>query len=76
MIPVLQIGTRSAEACPSPHPGDYHDLWAPNPTDVSELVNALFERVAQVVSRTYRPKSWVTGNTDFQMTRGFLGVSL
>jgi altronate dehydratase len=76
MIPVLQIGTRSAEACPSPHPGDYPDLWAPNPTDVSELVNALFERVAQVVSRTYRPKSWVTGNTDFQMTRGFLGVSL
>lgn len=36
----------------------------------------LLERIAEVASRRYVPKLLAAGNTDFQLTRGLLGLSL
>ena len=44
--------------------------------DPSEWTDALLETVAAVASRNYTPKLFARGNTDFQFTRGLLGVSM
>ena len=40
------------------------------------LASRLLERVCQVASRQYVPKLFGQGNTDFQLTRGLLGLTL
>jgi altronate dehydratase len=44
--------------------------------DVSEWTEQMLEAVAAVASREYVPKLFEAGNTDFQFTRGLLGVSM
>ena len=44
--------------------------------DPELLATAILERLLQVASRDYTPKLFAQGNTDFQITRGLLGVSL
>jgi altronate dehydratase len=44
--------------------------------DVSEWTEQILEAVAAVASREYVPKLFEAGNTDFQFTRGLLGVSM
>ena len=44
--------------------------------DVSEWAEQMLEAVAAVASREYVPKLFEAGNTDFQFTRGLLGVSM
>jgi hypothetical protein len=36
----------------------------------------MLDTVAAVASREYTPKLFEAGNTDFQFTRGLLGVSM
>jgi hypothetical protein len=40
------------------------------------MTDALLQRVIQVASREYVPQLFGQGNTDFQLTRGWLGLSL
>jgi hypothetical protein len=44
--------------------------------DVTEWAEQMLEAVAAVASREYVPKLFEAGNTDFQFTRGLLGVSM
>ena len=44
--------------------------------DESEWTEQILETVAAVASREYVPKLFEAGNTDFQFTRGLLGVSM
>jgi altronate dehydratase len=64
LVPMIQIGASSVTA-------DV-DLSAEK-TDLAEQLLSLLPRV---VSGDYIPKATQLGNTDFQMTRGLLGVSL
>lgn len=69
MIPLLQIGSREQS--------DDLDLGL----ELSEirpevLGQQVLELVLQTAGRAYAPKLCAQGNTDFQITRGFLGVSL
>jgi hypothetical protein len=40
------------------------------------VVQALFDQIGRVASREYTPKLYGQGNTNFQLTRGLLGLSL
>jgi altronate dehydratase len=40
------------------------------------VAGQLLDMLAQVLSRRYSPRMFAQGNTDFQMTRGLLGVSM
>lgn len=42
----------------------------------ADLAKAMLDLVVRILSREYTPKAFVLGNTDFQMTRGWLGISL
>jgi hypothetical protein len=64
LVPMIQVGATSATT-------DV-DLSAELP-DLAEQILALLPRV---VSGDYIPAAIRLGNTDFQMTRGLLGVSL
>lgn len=67
MIPLIQVGLEGAsEADLDVLLGGDPDTW----------VTRLLERITSVASKRYTPKLFALGNTDFQMTRGSLGVSL
>jgi altronate dehydratase len=68
MIPVLQFG-----------PANSHDLdrvISPNAADPGDLAADLLHLACDTASGNYEPRLWAIGNTDFQFTRGLLGVSL
>jgi hypothetical protein len=44
--------------------------------DVSEWTKQMLDAVSAAASREYVPKLFEAGNTDFQFTRGLLGVSM
>ena len=44
--------------------------------DADQAASDLLAVIVRVLSRQYVPKLFAQGNTDFQMTRGLLGVSL
>jgi altronate dehydratase len=72
LIPTLQVGFRSQLM--NTDAQNNFDLVIPgNELEDSRL---LLERIALVMSREYVPKAMKLGNTDFQMTRGFFGVSV
>ena len=62
MVPMIQMGPASL--------GDDMDL------DLNAWVEAIIDCIADVASRTRVPKSVTLRNTDFQVTRGLLGVSM
>jgi altronate dehydratase len=72
MIPLIQA---SADARTIKRFGKDLDLRleAGSPDD---LARALLEQVTAVASRRSTPKLFGQGNTDFQLTRGYLGLSL
>lgn len=74
MIPVLQITTAGATAHEF-----YKDMDCVIPADdqdTAAISETLFQLLCDTASRTYQPRLWAAGNTDFQFTRGLLGVSL
>lgn len=71
MIPLIQassdVGTLQN------HADDLDVVFDGTP---SGWTDALLETVAAVASREYTPRLFEEGNTDFQFTRGLLGVSM
>ena len=66
MVPLIQVSTDSATQTTY---GADLDLAT---ADVDELLALIVE----VASRQYTPKLHGKGNTDFQLTRGLLGISM
>ena len=66
MVPLIQVSTDSATQATY---GTDLDLES---ADVNELLALIVE----VASRQYTPKLHGKGNTDFQLTRGLLGISM
>ena len=66
MVPLVQVST---DAGTQANYGADLDLTS---TDVDELLALIVE----VASRQYTPKLHGKGNTDFQLTRGLLGISM
>jgi len=64
LVPTLQIG--ASEKVPDV------DLSA----DAKDLVGEIIALLPRITTGEYRPTAFRTQNTDFQMTRGLLGVSL
>ena len=71
MLPMLQV---SGEASVLAAYGDDIDLSLNG--DPSRNAERMRDIILQVASRDYTPKALAQGNTDFQITRGHLGVSM
>ncbi|MEW6301917.1 MAG: UxaA family hydrolase [Verrucomicrobiota bacterium] len=69
MIPVLQVASANSAAMKD------IDFTLGTGTAI-ELAKQLLSQVLAVASREYTPKALTQGNTDFQITRGWFGVSL
>lgn len=74
MIPLIQATTDETTR------SFYHDDLDLTPTDEDwppdEFSNQILQIVLEVASRRYTPKLYGRGNTDFQFTRGLLGISM
>jgi altronate dehydratase len=68
MIPVLQLADTG-------HPDADHAIPAGS-DDVAATVKALLQRIGDTLSGQYVPRLTSAGYSDFQITRGLLGVSL
>ena len=73
MLPLVQVTADSAVAarCES----DLDRILAPEP-DIAGTVAEVAALVADVASHRCRPKLWSRGVTEFQLTRGRLGLSM
>jgi altronate dehydratase len=71
MIPLLQ-----ASSDPETLEKHAEDLDVLLENDASEWTEQMLGTVAAVASREYVPRLFEAGNTDFQFTRGLLGVSM
>jgi len=70
-VPMLQMA--SNPAMQQNHGQDLDLLLTGNPSD---WVNQILERSKQILEHSYVPRLFQQGNIDFQLTRGFLGISL
>ena len=73
MLPLVQV---TAEADVAQVYGDDLDRVIAPGMDINETVAALAALVADVASGRYRPALWSRGVTEFQLTRGRLGLSM
>ena len=71
MIPLLQ-----ASSDPETLEKHGEDIDVILKEDASGWTGQMLETIAAVASREYTPKLFEAGNTDFQFTRGLLGVSM
>jgi hypothetical protein len=71
MIPLLQ-----ASSDPGTLRSYGDDLDVLLEEDPSSWADQMLSAVAAVASREYTPRLFAAGNTDFQFTRGLLGVSM
>lgn len=69
LVPVLQVATESSDT--ARYTADLDLVLAPDAD-----TGALVDLILSVASRAYTPKLNARGNTDFQFTRGLLGVSM
>ena len=74
MIPLVQVTTD--ETTGSIYEEDLDvvpssDDWSPE-----SFSSQMLDVILQVASRQYTPKLYGKGNTDFQFTRGLLGLSM
>ena len=70
-VPMLQM--TSEQSMLQKHEQDVDLVLSGNPT---LWANQILERSKQILEHTYTPRLYQQGNIDFQLTRGFLGVSL
>ena len=66
MVPLIQVSTDSATQA----------SYGSDLDSVSANVDDLLALIIEVASRRYTPKLHGKGNTDFQLTRGLLGISM
>lgn len=71
MIPLVQTSSD-----PNTLRNHAEDLDVPLEGDPAEWTDQMLETIAAVASREYTPRLFGAGNTDFQFTRGLLGVSM
>lgn len=76
MIPMVQVHAMREQMDLRVGTADFDLLLDLNSRSAADAVKAMLELVIQVASRQYTPKLFALGNTDFQMTRGWVGVSL
>lgn len=70
MIPLIQVSSENL-------PGAYHrDVDLVLGGDPADWANRMLDMVCSVASRQAAPQTILHGNTDFQITRGLLGVSM
>jgi altronate dehydratase len=72
MIPTLQIAAAGEEACEA----DLDLVMDARHGDAERMCLQLQDLLRHAVSGDYLPRAWARGFTDFQLTRGLLGVSL
>ncbi|MCH9047249.1 MAG: hypothetical protein IIA40_14250 [SAR324 cluster bacterium] len=73
MIPLLQV---SSAAIVCERFGADLDLGLSTESAIDSLEESLLSRIAETASRNYVPKLYGQGYTQFQLTRGLLGLSL
>ena len=73
MLPLVQV---TADPAVAQRYGSDLDRRLSAERGLAELVVELAELVADVASLRYRPKLWSRGVTEFQLTRGRLGLSM
>jgi hypothetical protein len=74
MIPTLQVAsTRSGNNAFAADLDVVADFGTAGAGDIHDQ---LVQRIRATLTRDYAPNAWARGHTDFQLTRGFLGVSL
>ena len=66
MVPLIQVSANTAT----------RSSYGADLDSVSADVNDLLALIVEVASRQYTPKLHDKGNTDFQLTRGLLGISM
>ncbi len=71
LTPMLQ--TTAEESVANSYGDDFDLIFN---TEPKHNANVLLQQITAVASRQYTPKTPLTGNTDFQFTRGLLGVSM
>lgn len=74
LIPLLQVSRKESRV--GTVYGEDLDLLLKEPEDSHSWANQLLEIILEVASRRYAPRLASQGNTDFQLSRGLLGVSL
>jgi hypothetical protein len=74
MIPTLQVATsRYGE---NAFAADLDIVIDADAADAAQIHDQLSGRIRGTLTRAYVPSAWSRGHTDFQLTRGLLGVSL
>ena len=73
MIPVVQVATPAAGQARERYHEDFDLLLEGDP---AEWTGQLLDLILRVAGRDYTPRLFARGNTDFQFTRGLLGVSM
>jgi len=76
MVPLIQVGSRRESSAAAETTDELDLLLGTDCAEPKAKMEQMLRRVLQVASREYRTKALACGNTDFQMTRGWLGVSL
>ena len=74
MIPLIQATTD--ETTSAFYKSDMDIIPSEADSTPSAFSQRMLEMIGEVASRRYMPKLYGTGNTDFQFTRGLLGVSM
>ena len=74
MIPLIQATTD--ETTQSIYREDLDVIPAQDHWTPESFSSQMLDAILQVVSRRYTPKLYGKGNTDFQFTRGLLGLSM
>ena len=74
MIPVIQVTTHTKAGRQFHEDMDY--VIHPHETGSDQISAELMHLLCETASHTYVPKLCAAGYTDFQLTRGLLGVSL
>ena len=72
LIPMLQV--TGVPAVAAAYADDLDALLVD--ADDSAGSRQLLDLLVEAASRRLRPRLWTRGNTDFQITRGLLGVSM
>ena len=72
MIPIVQLATGTAHEFHQ----DLDYLVDPEQIEPKRTGAEILQLLCATASGSYQPRLWESGNTDFQVTRGLLGVSL
>jgi hypothetical protein len=74
MVPTLQIA--SADSAANAFAGDLDWIIDDAQSAARDVRDELLSRIRDTVASDYSPNAWSRGHTNFQLTRGLLGVSL